>query len=101
MGERFYELRKALDVLIQERLRGENPNALKQINAIERELNYIKRKKHLLNSDLGPVYCLECGGFFRVTARHRGFYTKANCIECAEHQGLFFQGTSLFRLVNV
>lgn len=99
MGERFYELREQLEVLIQERIKGGNDNVVKQINAIERELNYIKRQKHLLNSDLGPVYCLDCGGFFKANARLRNFYTKANCEKCTEHEGLEFLGTRLERLV--
>lgn len=101
MGERFYELREALETLIQARIKGGGPEVIKQINAIEHELNAIKRQKHLLNSDLGPVYCVDCGGFYKITARHRGFYTKANCEKCIEHEGLPFLGTRLGRLVNV
>lgn len=99
MGERFQELREALDTLIQARINGGGLNVIKQINAIEKEINDIKRQKHLLNSDLGPVYCLDCGGFFKANARLRNFYTKANCEKCGEHEGLEFQGMRLERFV--
>jgi hypothetical protein len=98
MCERFYELRQQLEELIRKRINGGGRELVQEINQKEREINYIKRQKHLLNSDLGPVYCLICGGFFKANSRIKKYYTKANCEECAEHEGLEFQGTRLERL---
>jgi len=96
MDHIFYELREALDVLIEKRLNG-GPCVIKQITALEKALDEMKPSS--IEGGFGPLFCMKCAGFYNPPTASWKFHTKANFFDCEEHFGYPFYGTRISKRV--